>query len=48
MFYCESCREAKGWPESFGRSRGPCEVCGKVRDCHDVATKSLPEPRQDP
>ena len=41
MFYCEKCREKNQWPESFGRSRGRCEVCGKTADCHDVASRLL-------
>lgn len=45
MFYCEECRKRNEWPESFGGSHGICEICGKVRDCHDVASKFLPLPK---
>jgi hypothetical protein len=44
MFYCEGCRVKRDWPESMTTSRGPCEVCGKLRDCHDVPSKFLPLP----
>ena len=42
MFYCEQCRRARAWPESLARSRGPCELCDRTADCHDVASKFLP------
>lgn len=42
MFYCETCRAARDWPESMSRSRGPCEVCHKTADCYDVPSKFLP------
>lgn len=44
MFYCEECRQAMRWPESFMASHGPCEVCEKTADCHEVASKLLPLP----
>lgn len=42
MFYCETCRELHGWPKGWGRSLGPCEMCGKVADCYDVPSRALP------
>ena len=44
MYYCEECRKIKGWPESLAQSRGPCEVCGKTRTCHDRKSSDLPLP----
>jgi hypothetical protein len=44
MFYCEPCRLKKGWPSSFGQSRGKCEVCGEPAICHDRPSSSLPAP----
>lgn len=43
MFYCDSCRKAKGWPESIAQSFGACELCGNGRYCHDVPSSILPE-----
>jgi hypothetical protein len=42
MFYCEKCRKKYAYPESIMKSSGPCEICGEVADCNDVATKNLP------
>jgi DNA-directed RNA polymerase subunit RPC12/RpoP len=36
MFYCDPCAEEKGWPESFHKTHGTCEVCGKTAVCNDV------------
>lgn len=47
MFYCEPCRIKNNWPESFGRSRGPCEMCGKNAICWDRPSSSLPEGTSD-
>ena len=33
MFICNKCLKCK--EPHFSGSHGPCEVCGKVRDCHD-------------
>lgn len=41
MFYCDDCREKRGWPEATVRSHGPCELCGEVGTCHDVPTSKL-------
>ena len=46
MFFCEKCRVKKQWPESFGKSVGPCEVCGKVELCNDVPSGALPLPKK--
>ncbi|MCK4800069.1 hypothetical protein KAS31_03765 [Candidatus Parcubacteria bacterium] len=42
MFYCEECRIKKGWPKSIVGSYGRCEICGKVAECYDRPSKSLP------
>lgn len=44
MFYCKQCGKERDWPESLLRSEGPCEICGHVRICSDVASKNLPIP----
>lgn len=41
MFYCEECRAKNDWPESFFKSRGPCEMCHKTATCNDVPSKFL-------
>jgi len=46
MFYCEQCRKRKKWPGSISKSLGPCECCGKVRECHERPSSSLPIPRK--
>ena len=43
MFFCDKCAEKNGWPTSFMRSRGPCEVCGYVAVCSDIPSRALPE-----
>lgn len=43
MFYCESCRKKKGYPESMNKSYGKCEICGNQAVCHEVASKHLPK-----
>lgn len=35
MFYCDDCAESRGWPGSWSRSYGTCEICGKVCECND-------------
>lgn len=48
MFYCEACRLRNGWPESFCRSRGLCEMCDAPAVCYDVPSSRLPDtPRSD-
>lgn len=44
MFYCEPCRVDRQWPESFGKSRGPCELCGVTSVCNDRPSSTLPVP----
>ena len=45
MFYCNKCGKEKGWPtNTFGRSYGPCEICGKEGNCNDVCSSQLPMP----
>lgn len=41
MFYCDMCAFERGYPEGFRKSRGPCEFCGKTRNCSDVPTPIL-------
>ena len=37
MFVCEECFDPKkDRLKHCLRSRGPCEVCGKVRICYDI------------
>ena len=46
MFYCEECAKKNGWP-FLAASRGPCEVCGRLRNCADIPSKNLPLPKRD-
>lgn len=50
MFYCQQCAAERKWPYFYGlpMSRGPCELCGKVRSCADVPSRALPESRKRP
>lgn len=48
MFFCETCRVEKNWPDSIAKSHGPCELCRKTADCNDVPSKYLPMPKKDP
>lgn len=48
MFFCETCRVEREWPESMSQSRGKCEVCGNVAVCHDVWSGHLPVPAPPP
>jgi hypothetical protein len=47
MFYCDDCADKNKWPRELWmrQSRGPCEVCDKVRACYDVPSSSLPAPK---
>lgn len=45
MFYCEECGTKRGWRPGLFQSYGPCELCGKTRECSDVPSKDLPAPR---
>ncbi len=44
MFYCQPCGDDRNWPEGWMKSRGPCELCGKVAICSDRPSSSLPLP----
>lgn len=44
MFYCETCRVERNWPEGWSMSKGPCELCKQVRVCYDVSSNHLPDP----
>lgn len=48
MFYCDACARKNKWPDEFWlpRSRGPCEVCGKVAVCNDVPSTWLSSKRK--
>lgn len=35
MFYCDNCAEKNGWPETFTKSRGVCEMCEEYHICND-------------
>jgi hypothetical protein len=41
MFYCEPCRKARAWPQSFSGSYGKCEICGRRAVCHDTPSSAL-------
>ena len=41
MFFCEECRIKNEWVGSIWKSRGKCELCDKVADCHDVPSRYL-------
>lgn len=45
MFYCDPCAIAKGWPQTFLRSHGKCEVCGTAAECSSMRSSDLPRPR---
>jgi hypothetical protein len=42
MFFCETCRLIAGWPRGFLLSHGTCELCGKMKPCHNIPMKDLP------
>jgi len=46
MFYCDECAEKNGYPQSIIRSIGPCELCGRIADCSDMPSSSLPKPEE--
>jgi len=33
---CEECKKKEDKLKTSLRSRGPCEVCGKVKVCYDI------------
>lgn len=43
MFYCDECAQARGWPKSLAKSRGPCEICEKTAVCNDLKSSELAE-----
>ena len=47
MFYCNDCAKKYGYPESMVRSYGPCEMCGKTKECNDVPCSALPDTPED-
>ena len=47
MFYCNKCGKERGWPtDTLVRSYGPCEICGKSRECNDIPCSRLPLPKE--
>lgn len=42
MFFCDECRVKNNWPESWFKSTGPCEVCGRTRVCNEIHSSQLP------
>ncbi len=46
MFICSEC--LKDDPFYMPQSRGPCEVCGKVKVCYDIHHSQLPESKPEP
>jgi len=47
MFYCHTCGKERGWPiDTFMKSMGACEICGKSAVCNDTPSKYLPIPKQ--
>ena len=45
MFYCDPCKDEKGYPESFSKSSGKCEICDQIAVCNDVPSSRLPAPK---
>ena len=47
MTYCKECAGKKGWPFNPWSfiTYGPCEECGKTRECVDVKSSLLPLPK---
>lgn len=43
MFICEPCLEKNFNNWSLYKSRGKCEVCDEVGDCHDIPSSRLDE-----
>ena len=44
MFFCDPCATKNKWPNSFHKSAGRCEVCGKASVCNDMPSSHLPVP----
>jgi hypothetical protein len=44
MFICETCRVKLGYELPMSGSHGPCESCGKTKECHDIRPWSIPTP----
>jgi hypothetical protein len=42
MFYCNECAEKNKWPTGMFKSFGPCEICGKTKECNDIPSRLLP------
>lgn len=36
MFYCNTCRDNYGYPETLFRSYGICEICGERANCNEA------------
>lgn len=48
MFYCDECAKSAGWPQGFGKSYGPCELCKKAALCNDCPSYLLPDKPSSP
>lgn len=46
MFYCDTCAEERGWPETMAQSYGRCEVCKYTAVCNDMPSRYLPVPHK--
>ena len=42
MFYCDECRDKNEWPDTWAKSEGKCELCGKQAVCNDRPSGRLP------
>ena len=41
MFYCDDCAKKKKYPIGHFKSYGPCEMCGKTRNCNDILSNLM-------
>lgn len=41
MFYCNECADKKGYPRTYSKSYGMCEVCREVSSCNDLPSGCL-------
>lgn len=44
MFVCEECADKTGWLYWLDLSVGPCELCGRVRECDDIKPRNEAKP----
>jgi len=43
MFYCNNCADKNGYPKSFFKSYGSCEICNETAVCNNYKSSLLPE-----